>query len=124
MRKFVFTLVLLILCGCIHKISSEQIEQTLVKGRSTKQDVIALLGEPRSKQRGTPYVEAGTLDTGAFMNKKNGKSKSQKIEIPSETWIFSGSRSDNPLSFSGITVMVMFNAKGTVINYIVNEMSY
>ena len=92
------------LAGCAHKFTPASIEQSIIKGKTTKQEVLALLGEPVKK-----YTRAGMKITA-------GK-KESVLQKPTEVWLYSPHQIRLIDLFEPEPLRIMFDDNGVVSYY-------
>jgi len=92
------------LTGCGHIFTQTTIDQTIMKGKTTKKDVISMLGQPQLKYTSPGMrIAAGNIE--------------QILHKPCEVWIYS------PHKYKFIDILepeplrIMFNEHDVVSNY-------
>ena len=90
--------------GCGHKFTQATIEQTIIKGKTTKKDVIAILGEPELKYT-SPGMKITSGDNERMLHK------------PSEVWIYSPHKYKFIDLIEPEPLRIMFDEQGVVSNY-------
>lgn len=109
MKRIALMLVTLLLsAGCAHKIPAQKIGQGIAKGKTTKQEVLNLLGDPyqRHKTPGMKIVSGERVHV---------------VHSPVEAWKYSvdttGMSDKAPMD----TLMLFFNTEGVVSSYVYME---
>lgn len=103
--RLLMILVLCCLCSCADRFTRQTLESSLIKGKSTRTEVRALLGEPLKR-----YTTKGVRISA-------GNAGSTMIAKPVEVWLYS------PHALRLIDLLepeplrVMFDANGVVTNY-------
>lgn len=100
-RIFLMFIMIAFLAGCAHKFTQAAVEQSVTKGKTTKQEVLALLGDPVKK-----YKTGG-------MKIISGKKESVLREA-SEVWLYSPHRFKLIDWFEPEPLRIMFDDNGIV----------
>jgi hypothetical protein len=103
-RIFLMLVTAVFLAGCIHKFTQESLEQSITKGKTTKQEVLALLGEPVKR-----YKKGGMTTT-------LGK-KELVLQKPGEVWVYSSHRFRLFDLIEPEPLRIMFDENGIVSYY-------
>lgn len=109
MKRIVLILVTLLLsAGCAHKIPAQKVGQGIAKGKTTKQEVLNLFGDPEQRHK-TPGMKIVSGD------------RVHVVHSPVEAWKYSldttGSNDMAPMD----TLMLFFNREGVVSSYVFME---
>lgn len=97
-------LLLLLLSGCADTFSHKKVEQTLIKGSTTKQEVLAVFGKPYGK-----YTNPGVKITAG--------GKEQLLRGSFEVWLYSPHEVRIEDLVEEETLRIIFNEAGIVTNY-------
>jgi uncharacterized GH25 family protein len=109
MRTFSLMLVMVLLSsGCAHKFTQQDVEAALSKGKTTKQVVLAIFGEPYRKDKtpGMKIVSGG---------------KEQVLHTPVEIWLYSSHQVALFEMLEPKTLRVIFDTDGIVSNFDYHE---
>ena len=105
MLKFYLMLVVVLLSsGCAHKFTQEKVQETLCKGKTTKQEVLAIFGEPDNKHMnpGMKIVSGG---------------REHVLHNQVEIWLYSPHQSKLIDMLESETLRIVFTPNGIVSNY-------
>jgi hypothetical protein len=94
----------MLMAGCGHKFTQKTIDQAIIKGKTTKKDVIAIFGEPQLK-----YTSPG-------MKISSGKDE-RVLHKPSEVWIYSPHKYKFIDMLEPEPLRIMFDDQGVVSNF-------
>jgi len=105
MRKLYMMLtVVMLLSGCAEMFTHKKVEQSLIKGSTTKQEVLAVFGKPYGK-----YTNPGVKIT--------VEGKEQLLRGPFEVWLYSPHEVRIEDLVEEETLRIIFNEAGIVTNY-------
>jgi hypothetical protein len=105
MRTFYLILLMALLsAGCAHKFTQEKVEVSLCKGKTTKQEVLTIFGEPYGK-----YMSPG-------MNIVSG-GKEHVLHNRVEIWLYSPHQLKLYDYLDSETLRIVFNSDGIVSNF-------
>lgn len=105
MRAFITLLAMVtLLSGCADTFTHTMVEQSLVKGSTTKQEVLAAFGKPYGK-----YTNPGMKATVG--------GKEQLLRSPFEVWLYSPHTVRIEDLIEEETLRIIFNEAGIVTNY-------
>lgn len=99
---------LLLSAGCAHKIPAQKVAQGIAKGKTTKQEVLTLFGDPYRVHK-TPGMKIVSGD------------RVHVVHPPAEAWKYSldttGVNDKAPMD----TLILFFNREGVVSSYVFME---
>lgn len=105
MRILILVFVMgLLTSGCTHKFTQEKIDANLFKGKTTKQEVLAIFGEPDGK-----YKSPG-------MKMVSGE-KAQVLHNSFEVWLYSPHQSKLMDFFEPELLRIIFDSDNIVSNF-------
>jgi len=104
----VLVFMVLVLAGCADTFSHKKITESLVKGSTTKQEVLAIFGKPYGK-----YTNPGL--------KMSSGGKEHHLSHPFEVWMYSPHESKVKDAIEEETLRIIFNHEGIVTNYEFND---
>lgn len=97
-----------IIAGCADTFSHKKVAQTLVKGSTTKQEVLAAFGKPNGK-----YTNPGM--------KMSSGGIEHHLSHPFDVWLYSPHESKVVDLIEEETLRIIFNHEGIVTNYEFND---
>lgn len=105
MRSLALLLVMIILLpGCAHKFNQEKVSLSIIKGKSTKQEVLTAFGQPDKIMKT------------AGMKIVSGK-KEYVLHKPSEVWVYSPHQIKLVDLIESELLKIIFNEEGVVRTY-------
>lgn len=104
----VLVFIVLVLAGCADNFSNKIITESLVKGSTTKQEVLAIFGKPYGK-----YTNPGL--------KMSSGGIEHQLSHQFEVWLYSPHGSKVKDVIEEETLRIIFNHEGIVTNYEFND---
>lgn len=109
MKRIALILVTLLLSsGCAHKIPAQKVAPGITKGKTTKQEVLILFGDPYQRHK-TPGMKIVSGD------------RVHVIHAPAEAWKYSVDATGANDKPTMNTLMLFFNPEGVVSSYVFTE---
>ena len=96
------------LAGCAHKISPQAVEEGIVKGKTTKTEVLEMFGNPYKKHK-SPGMNIQT------------SSKVLAVQRPAEAWMYIVDTKKNTDNTSMNTLLLFFDKEGVVSSCVFTE---
>ena len=104
MRFALVLITVMLLSGCAHRFTQEQVDLAIVKGKTTEKDVLRLFGPPDR------ITKASTM-------KMSSGEKEVTIQKPREVWSYSTHKLKLLDVLESDTMKIVFDEKGVVLYY-------